>query len=77
MLKEHATRAAGHVVGLVFSAGEYPKAVVVKKRKAKAVEELERGNKRPKIKYKSVKRVFMGGKDYFNLALVGAFYPDS
>ena len=75
-MKEHATRAAGHVVGLVFSAGEYPKAVVVKKQKAKAVEELERGNKRPKIKYKSVKRVFMGGKDYFNLALVGAFYPD-
>ena len=76
-MKEHATRAAGHVVGLVFSAGEYPKAVVVKKRKAKAVEELERGNKQPKIKYKSVKKVFMGRKDYFNLALVGAFYPDS
>ena len=76
-MKEHATHAAGHVVGLVFSVGEYPKAVVVKKWKAKAVEELERGNKRPKIKYKSVKRVFMGGKDYFNLALVGAFYPDS
>ena len=77
-LKEHETRAAGHVVGLVFLAGEYPKAVVVvKKRKAKAVEELERGNKWPKIKYKSVKRVFMGGKDYFNLALVGIFYPDS
>jgi len=77
MLKEHATRAAGHVVGLVFSAREYPKAVVVKKWKAKAVEEPERGNKRPKINYKSVERVFMGRKDYFNLALVGAFYPDS
>jgi len=43
-LKEHTTHAVGHVVGLVFSAGEYPKAVVVKKRKAKAVEELERSD---------------------------------
>jgi hypothetical protein len=55
-LKEHATRAAEPVGGLVFSAREYPKTVVVKKWKAKAVEELERGKKRQKINYKSVER---------------------
>ena len=69
-LKERTSRAAEHVIGLVFEAGAYPKAVVVKKGKAKAVEEPERENKRPKIDYKSVERVFMGGKDYFELALV-------
>jgi len=50
---------------------------MVKKRKAKAVDELERENKQLKINYKSVERVFMGREKYFDLALVGAFYPDS
>jgi len=72
-LKERTTRAAEHVIGLVFEAGAYPKAVVVKKGKVKAVEEPERENKRPKIDYKSVERLFMGGKDYFELALVCIF----
>jgi hypothetical protein len=71
--KERTTRAAEHVIGLVFEAGSYPKAEKNKKGKARAVEVPERENKRPKIDYKSVERVFMGGKDYFELALVGVF----
>ena len=67
--KERTTRAAEHVIGLVFEAA-YPK-VVDKKGKARAAEAQEReDNKRPKIDYKTVERLFMGGKDYFDLALV-------
>ena len=71
--KERTTRAAEHVIGLVFEAGAYPK-VVDKKGKARAAEAQEReNNKRPKIDYQTIERLFMGGKDYFDLALVPFF----
>jgi hypothetical protein len=75
MWKERTNRAAEHVIGLVFEAGAYPKAKDKKgKGKARVTKDPERENKRPKIDYTSVERVFTGGKNYFELALVSFFF---
>jgi TRIAD3 protein (E3 ubiquitin-protein ligase RNF216) len=67
--KEYTMRAAEHVIELVLEA---PK-TVTKKGKARAVKVQKRKSKRHKIDYESIERVFMGGKDYFELALVCTF----
>jgi len=70
MWNERTNRAAERVIGVIFEAVAYPKANKKEKGKARAAEEPERENKRAKIDYASVERVFTGGKNYFELALV-------